>query len=123
MALVTRYGLLGVALGTIIPHIIVVAGFLPAVLPRWIPINLREYYLSIYARPILAAVPFVAVCWYIAHVLVPTNFATFFVAITAAIPVYLVPIWYLALTPRERASARDYVRQRTSRPCIAPATS
>ncbi len=43
IALITRYGLVGVALGTIIPHIIVVAGILPSSLPRWMPLNLREY--------------------------------------------------------------------------------
>jgi len=123
IALITRYGLVGVALGTIIPHIIVVAGILPSSLPRWMPLNLREYYISTYVRPFLAAVPFVAVCWYIAHVVVPAGFLTFFACMTAAMPSYLVPVWFIALTPAERAAAREYVGQRFGGRRAAEATS
>lgn len=112
IALITRFGLVGVAIGTIIPHIIVVAGVLPATLPRWIPIDLREYYLATYGRPFLAAVPLAMVCWYLAAVVVPASFLTFFVGMTVAMPVYIVPVWFIALTASERAAARNYVRQR-----------
>ena len=37
--LVQRYGVVGVAIGTIVPHIIVVGAVLPIVLPRWVPIE------------------------------------------------------------------------------------
>ena len=123
IALIPRFGLVGVAIGTIIPHMIVVAAVLPSTLPRWIPINLREYYLSTYGRPFLAAAPFAAVCWYIAHMVVPGSFFTFFVCMTLAMPAYLLPVWFIALTPSERTAARDYVQHRVGRRRVAEATS
>ena len=123
IALITRFGLVGVAVGTIIPHMIVVAAVLPSTLPRWIPINLREYYLSTYGRPFVAAAPFAAVCWYIAHMVVPGSFFTFFVCMTLAMPAYLLPMWFIALTPSERTAARDYVQHWVGRRRVAEATS
>ena len=112
MLLVTQVGLIGVAIGTIVPHIIVVGAILPLALPQWIPIDLRTYYQSTYVRPGLASLPFAAACWYIAQVVVPGGYLSFFAWMTAAMPLYLVPIWFIALTAGERAAARDYIRQR-----------
>ena len=81
-------------------------------MPQWIPIDLRTYYLSTYVRPGLASLPFAAACWYIAQVVVPGGYLSFFAWMTAAMPLYLVPIWFIALTAGERAAARDYIRQR-----------
>ena len=113
--LVRRYGVVGVAIGTIVPHIIVVGAVLPRVLPRWVPMNLGEYYLSTYGRPLLAATPFMLSCLYIADVIVPAHFISFFGSIAAALPLYFVPIWFVALTSDERAAAREYVNHRLNR--------
>ena len=113
--LVQRYGIVGVAIGTALPHIIVVFGLLPRVLPRWIPMDLGEYYVSTYARPLLATTPFVLACLYIARVVVPANFFSFFASIAVALPLYVVPIWFLALTADERAAAREYLHHRLHR--------
>lgn len=113
--LVQRYGVVGVAIGTIVPHILVVAAILPTVLPRWVPIDLREYYVSTYARPFLAAVPFTFACLLIAEEIVPASFFSFFGLIAAAMPLYFVPIWFLSLTAGERAAARELVSHRLGR--------
>ena len=104
--LVQRYGVIGVAIATAIPHILVVGVLLPILLPRWVPLDLRIYYLSTYGRPFLAAVPFLLACTFIAKELQPTTFVAFFVSIVAALPLYFIPIWLLALTPDERAAVR-----------------
>ncbi|MEP7116488.1 MAG: oligosaccharide flippase family protein [Acidobacteriota bacterium] len=121
--LVQRYGVVGVAIGTIIPHIIVVAGILPNALPRWIALSVRDYYFSTYVWPLLAAAPFAAACWYIAHMVAPASFLTFFLCMTAAMPLYFVPTWFLALSAPERAAARDYVRHRFGGRRVVEATS
>jgi O-antigen/teichoic acid export membrane protein len=112
VALVTQYGLVGVALGTAVPHVIIVATVLPTVLRRWVPVDLREYYVSTYARPLVAALPFVAVCWYIADVFVPQSLIAFFVCMVAALPAFAVPSWFIALNDDERTAAREYARSR-----------
>ena len=113
--LVQRYGVVGVAIGTIVPHIIVVGALLPRVLPRWVPMNVGEYYVSTYVRPWLAATPFVLACVYVADVIVPAHFISFFGFIAAVLPLYILPAWFIALTPDERAAAREYLNHRLDR--------
>jgi O-antigen/teichoic acid export membrane protein len=113
--LVQHYGVVGVAIGTTVPHMIVVGALLPRVLPRWVRMNVGEYYLSTYVRPLLAATPFALTCLYIANVIVPASFISFFGFIAAALPLYLVPTWFVALTSDERAATREYLSHRFDR--------
>lgn len=113
--LVRRYGVVGVAIGTVVPHVLVVGALLPAMLPRWIALDLRAYYVSTYVRPVLAGIPFLLACLVINREIVPGTFVSFFGFMAAALPVYLVPTWFVALTPAERATAREYVGHRFAR--------
>ena len=110
--LVQRYGITGVALGTSVPHAIVVAAILPPVLARWVPINLRDYYQSVYLRPLAASLPFWLACWWIEHVLRPANFLMFFTAIGAALIAYVMPCWLVAFSADERALLAGSVMRR-----------
>lgn len=100
--LVRQVGLVGVALGTAIPHVLMVVVVLPALLPRYMPLVLREYYEWTYLRPLLAGVPFAGACWLIAHHVKPTNLATFMGSVAAGLVTYVVPCWWLALRAEER---------------------
>jgi O-antigen/teichoic acid export membrane protein len=112
VVLVQQYGLAGVAIGTAAPQILMVAAILPRLLSQWVPINLRDYYLSTYVRPLAASLPFWAVCWWIAHVVRPANFLTFFVAITAGLVAYVVPCWLVVFSASERAMLAGPVLRR-----------
>jgi O-antigen/teichoic acid export membrane protein len=112
IVLVQKYGLVGVAVGTVIPHIIVVAGVLPAVLARWVPIDLREYYLSTYLRPLVASLPFWGTCWLIATEVRPDGFLVFFASVGLALVTYIVPCWFIVLSGEERATLTAALRQR-----------
>lgn len=112
VVLVQIYGVVGVAIGTIVPHIIVVAAILPAVLRRWVPIDLRDYYVSTYFRPLLASLPFWAACWFVASDIRPADFPTFFLSVGAALVTYVVPCWFVALSASERSALSNAVRRR-----------
>ena len=112
VVLVQVYGLIGVAIGTVIPHIVVVAGVLPTVLSRWVPINLREYYVSTYFWPFLASLPFWGACWFIASEVQPGDFLTFFLSIGIALVTYVIPCWFVVLSGTERSALTGAVRQR-----------
>lgn len=112
MLLVRSLGINGVAIGTIIPHTIVVVGVLPMVLARWVPINLREYYTMTYVRPILASLPFGLVCWLIARVIAPDGYLVFFASVGIGLLAYIVPAWFVALTPPERERLGQALRDR-----------
>jgi O-antigen/teichoic acid export membrane protein len=115
MLLITQYGLVGVAFGTIIPHIVVVGGVLPSILPKLLPVDLREYYVSTYVRPILASLPFWFVCWIIDRVIEPQDFARFALSITVSLVTYLIPCWFLALSQLQRDHLRRAVGRRFHR--------
>lgn len=101
--LVQQMGLIGVALGTAVPHAIVVVGILPWLLPALIPISLREYYVWTYVRPLGASLPFCLACWTVNSVVQPSSLSTFFVWGSATLIAYIVPCWFLCLRAHERA--------------------
>ena len=105
-------GLVGVALGTAIPHIIVVGWILPRQLPKIVPVNLRAYYREVYGRTLLASVPFVVACWLVATVVQPASLASFFFWGILSLPAYIVPAWLIALTDEERALALRVITRR-----------
>jgi O-antigen/teichoic acid export membrane protein len=111
VVLVQRIGIVGVALGTVIPHTLIVGIALPLFMPSVLPISLREYYISTYVRPFLASLPFWGVCWFIATVVRPGNLGSFMGSVTLGLVAYAVPGWIIGLRPSER----DYVRARLRR--------
>lgn len=117
--LIKWMGVLGVAVGTAIPHAIIVAGYLPSVLPRLFPINLRDYYVWTYLRPLVAAIPFALVCWYVDRIVQPANLITFMIAVGISLVAYVVPTWFLALTDPERMRATDALLRRIRTPSPA----
>jgi O-antigen/teichoic acid export membrane protein len=102
IVLVNTIGLVGVAIGTAIPHIIVVGWVLPRALPRVFPVDLREYYRVVYARTLLAAIPFALACWFLRTVVQPHTLPSFFVWGLASLPFYVVPVWLITLNGDER---------------------
>lgn len=113
--LIRTYGLAGVAIGTSIPHMLVVGGLLPLALPRFFPIKLGHYYRTIYLRPLLASLPFVGACWLVVHGLDPRNLVTFFAGGLLSLVAYVVPCWAVALSPSERTRIQSAVQRRAGR--------
>jgi O-antigen/teichoic acid export membrane protein len=103
VVLVNVVGLEGVALGTAIPHAIIVGLILPRTLPKIFPVNLLAYYWSVYARPLVAAVPFAAACWVIRSVIQPQRLSVFLLLGILSLVTYAVPAWLIAMTADERA--------------------
>jgi len=115
VVLVQRYGVVGVAIGAVIPHLVVVGVVLPGVLPRWIRLDVRAYYISTYLRPLIAATPFLLACAFIARQVPPGNLFIFFASIALALPLYAAPVWTVALTAEERTAAREYLSRKLAR--------
>ena len=78
VTLVNVTGLVGVAIGTAIPH--VVHGRLDSAeaLPKISPLNLRATTLVVYGRTLLASIPLVLACWLVRTVVQPAGLASFF---------------------------------------------
>jgi O-antigen/teichoic acid export membrane protein len=121
VVLIQTIGLVGVALGTAIPHMIVVGGVLPRMLPRMFSVGLRDYYADVYLKPLAASVPFALTCWAIEHVIVPGTLVSFFAWGTASLAMYVIPCWLIALSASERTHVLEGLARRIPRLLPAPA--
>ena len=108
--LVQKWGLIGVAVGTLIPQVIVAIAILPAVIPRLMSIGLVEYYVSTYAKPLAASVPFWLVCYFIDRTVQPAHLVSFMASVGAGLPFYALPCWLIALSSDERQMVLARVR-------------
>jgi O-antigen/teichoic acid export membrane protein len=103
VVLVNTIGLVGVALGTAIPHVIMVGWVLPRALPKVFPLDLRAYYVAVYGRTLLAAVPFALACWLVRTVVQPAGLPSFFFWGSVSLLAYIPPAWLIAMSGEERA--------------------
>lgn len=100
IVLVNTIGLVGVAIGTAIPHVIIVGWILPRALPKAFTVDLREYYRVVYGRPLLAAIPFALTCWII-RTAQPADLPSFFLWVMSGLVTYVVPVWMISLNSDE----------------------
>jgi len=120
VVLIQFWGVIGVAVGTLIPQVLIVAGALTISTCRSLNVPVLDYYLSVYARPLVASIPFWGTCWYINNVLAPASLPVFIGAIVLALPVYVIPGFLVALSREERKIIVDRLiatfRRKEARP-------
>ena len=119
---VYQFGIIGAALGTLCSHVFIAALVLPRAMARVIPLNLRDYYVTTYFRPLLAGVPFALACVGV-EALAPASLLTFAALGVLALPVYALSVWVIALRPAQRADARARLRRLMPRPRRRPVPS
>jgi len=115
MTLNQTLGLVGVALGTAIPHVIIVGVVLPRMLPQLFAVRLRDYYAAVYLKPFAASVPFALTCWMIAQAIVPASLVSFFAWGLVSLATYAIPCWLIALSASERAHILEALARRLPR--------
>lgn len=102
VTLINTIGLVGVAVGTAIPHIIIVGWVLPRTMPKIFPFDLKEYYLIVYGRTMIAALPFSLACWLVRTVVRPADLVSFFFWGLISLITYIAPLWFVTLSVDER---------------------
>lgn len=107
--LVQRYGIVGAAVGALIPHLLLVLLFLPLLLRKHVQMPIRALAFSALGRPLLAVVPFAVLVNLVFSRWSPTNLVEFFVAIGALTGVYAAGLYPIALDDTERKVVRDYI--------------
>lgn len=107
VVLIQFWGVIGVAVGTLIPQVLIVAGALTISTCRILNIPVLDYYLSVYARPLVASIPFWGACWYINTVLAPASLPAFIGEIVLTLPVYGIPVYFVAFSRGERKIILD----------------
>jgi O-antigen/teichoic acid export membrane protein len=85
-----KYGVIGVAVGTAIPSLIVNLFLLPRHLTRVTGVSLAEYYFGAWGRPLLASLPFAAVSFWLQRRRQATSLLQLFIDICCCLTVYLL---------------------------------
>ena len=109
--LVRKMGILGVAIGAAIPHIISSAMIMPYLVCKAIGYPLGRFYSATLTGPLLAAVPVVLIELWMRQRLQFTGLVEFFAAIAGVCVVYVVAVFFLGLDGRERAWLLGQVRR------------
>lgn len=113
LALVSRYGLTGVAFGTTIPYIVLNAGIVMPVAARAVNIPVFAFFASVLTPSLMAAVPAAAVAVLIRTMTTPGSFLTV-VAQAAVVGILFVAAFCMVgLRGRDRARYFAAVRQAT----------
>ncbi|MCW8934265.1 MAG: oligosaccharide flippase family protein [Gammaproteobacteria bacterium] len=104
IVLINYYGLVGVALGTAIPHIILTSMILPWYATKQINMSLSNYMISGYLRPMIAILPFIFSVFYLKNAFPPESLLEFFVSVFIVCLLYLFVSYLVVFTSKERSS-------------------
>ena len=107
-----KFGLLGIALGTAIPHTVLALLVLPRYACPLIGVGVAEYLNRSYGRSLLGAVPALAAVALLNDRFIFGGLAEFVVVIAVVTVLYGVSVYLLALTPKERAKVPGIIRFR-----------
>ena len=102
IVLIRSWGIVGVAVGTAIPHLATALFAYPYFISKVVKVDFMQYVLRSYLAPILSSVPFFAGCVVIENRFPATNLAGFFARVAILMPFYLLPVWYLSIKKQER---------------------
>lgn len=100
--LVRKVGIVGVALGAAVPHIISSAILMPYLVCREIRYPLSSFFAATLTRPLIAAVPMALAQWWIHENLKFSNLIEFFAAVAATCVLYAGCVFFIALDGKER---------------------
>ncbi len=102
LILIQYYGIVGVALGTAIPHIISVTLILPIVIARILKLSVIMYIIKSYSGPIGSSLLFAFSCYFANLHFAVHSLVTFFGLIFALLPLYIVPAWFFSFNKEDR---------------------
>jgi len=107
--LVKSIGLIGVAIGTAIPHTIIFGIILPVYACRLLGIPWWQYVQKSLVGPLLNLIPFSFAALAVREYLVPSNLMVFFLLVGGLSLLYLITGYRLCLLQEERNIVRAYV--------------
>lgn len=103
--LVRRMGVMGVALGTVIPHLINTSIVIPMYTLRILGLRVSEYLFKAVLRPWLCAIPFAAVCYGLSIVVEHPSWPVFVAEVVAATGAFALTA-YFASSSQARMALR-----------------
>ncbi len=109
LALVQRFGILGVALGTLIPNVLMNLGYIPWCLSKATGVPVRFFCRNAVLLPTIACLPFGVAAAMIERFMPATNLAIFFLQTFLILPLIPVSAWFLCLSTAEREQVKSEI--------------
>jgi O-antigen/teichoic acid export membrane protein len=106
--LVKRIGIVGVAWGTLLPNLLTSVFFYPWYARRVLKVNLREYGVSAWLKPVLAAMPFLLLSLLLERFWPAQNLVSFFLQVALCLLLLIPFYWRICLDSKQRS---DYSRR------------
>jgi O-antigen/teichoic acid export membrane protein len=110
LALVQRLGIVGVALGTLIPNVLVSLAYFPRRLSSATAVRVGLIYKHALVLPTLACVPFAVATQLIERVFPAPNLAIFFLQVLVSVPLVPLTAWFVCLSEPQKQQARSAMR-------------
>jgi O-antigen/teichoic acid export membrane protein len=112
IVLAQHFGIIGVALGTAIPHTIVSLVVLPYLTCRAIGLPLRKLYAGVFTGPLLAALPLIAAELWVHNYVQIKGLIPFFAIMAIICAIYALSVYLLALDREERTWVLNILKRR-----------
>lgn len=113
--LVRAYGVIGTAIGTLVPRLIVSLFVGPWFIRRTLSVPIRKFWMAVFIRPLAAAIPFAIASVVVDRAWPARTLAVFFAQVLMILPFMVVGAW-VALSANERsATQRLFARLATRR--------
>ena len=112
LVLIHILGIVGVALGTAIPQIVIMAIILPIMTIRVIGSTVGRFVRQAYMLPIAASIPFAVSCYLVNEYLPANSLPEFMGQVLLLGPVHAAGAWFVALSSAERGIFRELLRNR-----------
>jgi len=110
--LIQYMGVVGVAIGTAVPHILVSVIVFPLLAKKVSDLPLRHYFIESIGRPMLAIVPFALLAITIKETIAINSLFSFFFYVAILLVVYFGISMYIVVLPKERAAILQYLRHK-----------
>lgn len=107
--LIKVWGIVGVAIGGLVPHVILVLVLLPWVLGQHIQTSYLDLMRGVFVRPILGSIPFAVVVYLVYETWPPATLIGFFTLILLSLPLYGISVFWISLDTIERRVVIDKV--------------
>ena len=115
--LVPRLGIVGSALGTLIPQLIMTLFVGPWYVRRELGIPLRTFWLNTHVRPVVAVLPFAGVSFFFEQWWPSPNLLVYFGQIALTLPFAALGAWLVGLSTEERNVVAGFFARRAA---VAP---
>jgi len=111
LILVRQLGIVGVAIGTTVPHVVAMVIMMPMISARHVGVTYAQYLATVVMRPVISVAPALGL-GYLLHVRWPaTTFAVFATQVAAVVFLFAAVAWRICCT----AAERDFVVERLKR--------